>query len=441
MRKSVLIAGFISLLAGSLKAQPVYEPFNQLKTYTATQKPGHFDSLQYNFTNILGKNIHYLYPLYQALGWEQRFKLFLGEKNFYSSLSPFIAMTGDYKMAMEYLEKSYDTLPAAIEDSIITQVNQLKGIQYVPAKNFITESAKNYKVVMINEAHCKPQHRAFLYSLLDDLYNEGYHYLAMETLNNYSNHSLDSLNINTGFYTNEPIAGELVRKALSLGFTLVSYEDTAFNEHHSPSQRDSIQAVNIYRVIKKDPSAKILVYAGYGHISESMIGDYTPMAKWFSLISGIDPFTIDQTEMTEISNFEYGRLFYDIFTSRFVITSPSVILKDKRFYNPFEETGYNILVVHPPTIYKYNRPTWLDMGGERKLVLIQPTEKTLFLVQAYYENEYSPEKINEIVPADQTYITADDGYYPLYLKPGKYKIVMRDAGYKILSIKDQEVTQ
>jgi hypothetical protein len=441
MRRSVLIYGFIFFLGGSVKAQTNYEPFDQIKAYTVTQKPGHFDSLQYNFTNVLGKNIHYLYPLYQALGWEQRFKFLLGEKNFYSSLSPFIAMTGDYEMALEYLKKSYDTLPAGMEDTIIAQVNQLKDIQYVPAKNFITESAKNYQVVMINEAHCKPLHRAFTYSLLDDLYKEGYRYLAMEMLNNYSYHSLDSLNVNTGFYTNEPVAGELVRKALSLGYTLVSYEDTTFNEHHTSSQRDSIQARNIYKIIQKDPKAKILVYAGYGHISESRIGDYIPMAMWLTRLSGIDPYTIDQTEMTEESNFEYGRLFYAIFTSKFVITSPSVILKDKRFYNPFEETGYNILVVHPPTIYKYNRPTWLDLGGDRKLVLIQPTEKTLFMVQAYYENEFSPEKINEIVPADQTYITADDGYYPLYLKPGKYKIVMRDAGYKILSIKDQEVNQ
>ena len=205
--------------------------------------------------------------------------------------------------------------------------------------------------------HAKPVHRAFTYSLLEDLYKAGYHYLAMETFNNYANKCLDSLNVFTGYYTNEPIGGELVRKALQLGYKLVSYEDTAALEHNS-SQRDSIQAQNIYSIIKKDPSAKILVHAGYGHIYEEKTGDYTPMGWWFKKISGIDPFTIDQTTMTQGSDFEYGRLYYDFFTDRFSITVPSVIFQNKRPFNPMPEKAYDIhidtsanalsrIIVHP----------------------------------------------------------------------------------------------
>jgi hypothetical protein len=95
--------------------------------------------------------------------------------------------------------------------------------------------------------------------------------------------------------------------------------------------------------------------------------------------------------------------------------------------------------MHPASTYQHNRPTWLSLNGERKVTLIQPTEKLLFFVQAFYENEYDADVINFLVPADQTYITNREGYYCLYLKPGKYKIVLRDVSYKVLATKELEV--
>ena len=57
----------------------------------------------------------------------------------------------------------------------------------------------------------------------------------------------------------------------------------------------------------------------------------------------------------------------------------------------------------------------------------------------YYEKEYNEENVNLLIPADQTYITNTEGYYCLYLQKGKYKIVLRDITYKVLSVKDREV--
>ncbi len=103
------------------------------------------------------------------------------------------------------------------------------------------------------------------------------------------------------------------------------------------------------------------------------------------------------------------------------------------------EQACDIHIVHPPTIFQNNRPSWISLNGERRPVLIQPTERTLFLVQAYYQNEYNEEIQNILIPADQTYIATKEGYYCLYLRKGKYKIVLRDTGYKVLSVKDREV--
>ena len=95
--------------------------------------------------------------------------------------------------------------------------------------------------------------------------------------------------------------------------------------------------------------------------------------------------------------------------------------------------------MHPATNYLHNRPAWLSLEEERIATLVQPTEKMLFFVQAFYQNEYNPDIVNFLVPADQTYITDQEGYYCLFLRKGNYKIVMRDVSYKILSTKELEV--
>lgn len=412
--------------------------FRQIINYTNSQTPNKYDSSLRLLTNRLGVDIHYLYPFYQALGWEKRFKQSMGAKAFTRSFSEMLAFAGDYKMAIGFSEKNYDTLSSVAIKSIIDTINLLEGIQAVSARQSILGNAPYYQVMMINESHSKPVHRAFTYSLLEGLYKQGYRYLAMEAFNNFSNQCLDSVNIFTGYYTCEPVAGELVRKALELGYKLISYEDTLASVH-TPSQRDSIQAENIFKVIKSDPSAKIIVHAGYTHISKEKVEGYTPMAMWFKKISGINPYTIDQTGLTEGSEFEYGRVFYDYFNTRFSIKEPSVIFHHNRPFNPLEEKGYDLLVMHPPTTFLQNRPAWLSFENERKPLLLQPTEKMLFLAQAYYENEYNENFLGLLVPADQTYTANREGYYCLFLKKGKYKIVLRDVTYKILSVKDEEL--
>jgi len=318
-------------------------------------------------------------------------------------------------------------------------VDQLRDLQSINASGYIAGIALDAQVVMINEARNKPVHRAFTYGLLEQLYKEGFRYLAMEMLSNHAGHSLNRLDDKTGFYAKEPVAGEMIRKAISLGYTLVPYEDTiAFR--HTPSQRDSSQAAHIYEVIRRDPKAKILVHAGYGHISESAATPgYIPMGLAFKKLSGIDPLTIDQTMFTEGSTFEYGRLYYDALMRKISIDEPVVLLKNRQPYPLIDVKGYDVYVVHPPAVYKNNRPSWLALNGERKETTISPQEKALFLVQAYYEEEYNRQPLAELVPADQTYVTSDYGYYSLYLKPGKYKIVFRDIGYKKLNERDREV--
>ena len=80
---------------------------------------------------------------------------------------------------------------------------------------------------MINESHHIPYHRLFVKSLLQDLYNAGYRYLALEALTL----PTDSINIRRyptqqdGYYIAEPLFADMLRTALKIGFKLERYED------------------------------------------------------------------------------------------------------------------------------------------------------------------------------------------------------------------------
>ena len=427
-------------------------PVEQLQDYSKTGRPdGYSPRLQYLTLTPKG-NLHYLFPFYNAFRDEDKFRKTYTDNGYYEEMSQYFAFVGDYLSAMQWLVKSYDSVDDATRRKIFRTVEGLKDIEHVDARRYISFRAKNERVIMINEAYSKPVHRAFTLSLLTELYRQGFRYLAMEMLNNNQTHSLARLTMHTGYYTAEPIAGELVRTALSLGYTLVSYEDTAA-AHHTANQRDSVQAQHIYQVIRKDPAAKILVHAEYAHISKKGSADgYIPMGLAFKNISGIDPLTIDQTDMSEEGNFGYGRALYQAYMQKYPLKTPSVALINNEPVNVTNNDLYDLAVIHPPASYLDGRPSWLTLDGVRQPFYIKPVAptpvgislgatKSAFLVQAYYrsEMENNENKPWQLVPADQSYIPSSRKAYLLYLKKGKYTILFRDIDYHILNTLNIEV--
>src|SRR5688572_18152232 len=130
-----------------------YLPFEQVRKYTKLQTANKYDSSLKYLTNRLGAEIHYLYPLYQAIGWEEKFKTSMGEKSFNASFSDMLSFAGDYHQAIAYQEKNYDSLSADAIDHIADTISKLKNIQSAPAKASIISNAPHYRVIMINESH------------------------------------------------------------------------------------------------------------------------------------------------------------------------------------------------------------------------------------------------------------------------------------------------
>lgn len=198
---------------------------------------------------------------------------------------------------------------------------------YVKGKKLVTvndavffDDIKNAHLTIINEAHDRIKPRSFICEYLSIFKAYGYTHLAMETL--YDNPAL--LNVNTGYYTKEPIFGELYREALKLGFKIISYESQSIN-------RDSMQAVNIAKQIVNSDKviSKTLIICGYGHLYENYFDHESKMmAAYLKELIKTDPLTIDLTTFQEAESNAYKKSIYEaLYDSLPVIYSKGEIAK------------------------------------------------------------------------------------------------------------------
>lgn len=340
---------------------------------------------------------------------------------------------------------------------------ELRQIHLCNAHHFITEHTKSYQVFMINEGHSNPNTRAFTLSLLQDLYNQGYRYFGAEGIK-----FEDSLLNQRGFpvietltYA-EPLYGELLRQALEIGFKVFSYEcemdsfrnydslqykihqgrsirtgaisrlvmDTVKNELLiSTDTREKEQAENIYSILQKDPSAKIVVHAGYGHIYKQR----GMMGGQFLNISHLQTYNVDQVRMEDRVPPNNDSIY-----QFFEITEPVVLCDSAN--KPFVPTSWgtrdlDVHVIHPLTKYINGRPDWMSLNGKRKPVSLKEYLKDMALpviVTCYYRKEF--DKVGyEAIPADAIQIDPGDESKPLMLQAGPYWLRIRSKSGKVLT--------
>jgi hypothetical protein len=314
-------------------------------------------------------------------------------------------------------------------------INKFKRLECFEAKEFILESFKGKDIVMINEAHDRPQTRAFITSLLKDLKEAGVTHLAMETFS--ENENFAELDCTTGYFTQEPSSGEIVREALSLGYKLVPYEDYDLM-NHTLIQRDSIQAKKLYDGIKKNSGEieKTLVVAGYRHIAEAYDPTFVTMAMNFKKISKINPLTIDQVQLIENNDnvsYPYNRILDTAFNNGKVLAFTA---KSMRAFD-IDTNVYDICLYHPKTTYTHNRPSWLINLKEKQFFSVAiPESIKPVLVQAYLSAEIINEKDFQIkIPCDQTFYSENNKVWFALRKGREYKIVFRNEDNKILKTK------
>jgi len=331
------------------------------------------------------------------------------------------SLIGDYQNSTQYS----DTPVSWGVDSL-----DLKKYSLENALLHITEEAIKHQVVIISENHLKPQHRIFADRIISNLAKTGFEHLGLETFLNTSNNSnslVDSTlslrgypldNPLTGTYTLEPQMSNLVRNAIKSEFHLFGYEK---REKVAGKDRDEIQADNIIKYIQQNPSAKIIILCGFHHAIESDLikrGNSYWMAKYLKEKMGIDPLTIYQDNFTEkfIEN-EHSLL------NNLSISIPSVLVdKTKNIFSISPHV--DIEVIHPKTVYKDGRPSWLFDNNLHKPVKIELDSFDInypVIVSAFPQNEVNS------VPVDRVELKHKYDNKVLALRPMNYTISIYDG--------------
>jgi hypothetical protein len=300
------------------------------------------------------------------------------------------------------------------------------GARPLPAVDAIAREARATRAVFINEAHEVPQHRAFSIELLRALRAEGFTVFAAEMIAPEDTALLRRgypAMGKTGIYTDEPLAGELVREALRLGFRVIAYDPRIPCDPRQSdpaacaNERERVQAERLARVLADDPSARLVVHAGLAHIYEEAGDDWTPMAVRFREMSGVDPLTVDQTLMSERSARAYERPLYRDAAARGLLRGPTVFRQADGSWL-VDGAAVDIQVFHPRTRRVRGRPQWMP-AGRRRVSIPVPAHEGTVLLQAFHAGE-GP----DAVPADQVLAEPGAAVPALALDPGDYRVAI-----------------
>ncbi|MAE58445.1 MAG: hypothetical protein CME69_06165 [Halobacteriovorax sp.] len=371
----------------------------------------------------------YFSALYSIDHLESEYMLSSYKNDYLDASAIFNSYIGNYQRGIQKFDLiSYSTniYDPNYEHNFLTK--ETEDFYPYPATEEIIQLTNNFRAVFINEAHHIPQHRALTMSLLKALYKKGFRYFAAETLNLFDEKELNNRKYplkGTGFYSVEPVYADLIRQALKIGYTVISYEHKLpCNDNSTPlkcqNEREQGQARNLLKkTFQIDPQAKILVHAGYGHINEKGDEEWIPMARYFKRISGIDPLTIDQVTMTEHSHQKFENIIYTEIMKKYKTKEPIILKRNKDIWTGDMKDNYDVLVFNPRTS-KTSRPNWLFSIANRVKKQFDKIHCEEFPchVQAFIKSEMQDQSI----PFDQFVIeNSDDKNYFLSLdKSYKY---------------------
>lgn len=270
---------------------------------------------------------------------------------------------GEYKKALEVKDRQFPG--AKIAAPTIEQAALFKRFKPIDAKKTILNEAAKTRLLIINEAHHISLHRNYLASLLPELYQLGYTILGLEALG-YEDTLLNERGypiLQSGFYTRESCFGNLIREAIKIGFTVLPYEQISHDSTQIAVGREKAQALNIQKIMDRYPEKKLILFCGYDHVAEDTLKNFMglPMAGQLKQLTGVDPFTIDQTALTEfhIVGNRYRHLMLE---QQNVLYTDSI---SNYFNYATLPKKIDCNLYHPNTKLIHNRPHWLKNNHNR----------------------------------------------------------------------------
>lgn len=297
----------------------------------------------------------------------------------------------------------------------------------------IVAEARNKRVVLLNEAHHVPMHRAFSQKLAAELRKIGYTYLACETFG-----AGDApvaprgyVDAGTGYYTQEPVFAGFVNSAMADRWKLVAYEFQGASNAtgwERQQQRETGQARNLVdRIFARDKDAKVFIHVGYGHHQKSPDPDAKQlmMGEVLRRLTQLDTLHISQHEFHAHPDRADETPVYQQLLDKFRFAAPFVLKKDGRPLVLLNQAGrVDMQVIFPRYDTHDGRPDWLASLAGRQPRAIPPAllpASGRRLVLAYREGDEPG-----AVPADIVMVEAGKPVPKLMLPKGEFRFVVED---------------
>ena len=283
---------------------------------------------------------------------------------------------GDAELAFNTAMSLFKFSPSLVSDAQLEKLSAVEGIAAV-----LQEAGKR-KLVILNEGHHMPLHRAFVQKLLPQLYRLGYRYLACETFapDVRAEVTEQEVSFRAGVYLADPVFAELTREAKASGWTLVPYEAQR-DDIGTPSDRAAVreqrQAENLAKVFTADPDARVVVLAGFSHAhrfsSKTLNGEtLKSMASHIADVPGLNPLVVDQVLFSgPVDAGNAGGLRAKLLKhfARTTADPFTIVSETGEFFTvgAFPKS-VDIQIMHPVYPLKDGRPSWLQsLAGRQPL--------------------------------------------------------------------------
>lgn len=287
-----------------------------------------------------------------------------------------------------------DLIPVEL-DFHLRQQSSACGPSTGPIFETIIGEAAKTQIVIFNEAHMMPLHRAGVFGIVDALVDAGFTHYAYESFEpSITDRSDAYIRAEDVFYSNDPMHARLLRRLKARGVELIAYEADR------PEGREIAQALNLKeRVFDQDPEAKLIVVSGWRHVIEYPQG---LMAREVKDRTGHDPLTVSQTHC---------------YASGDVPLLANSRLNKAGTEEAFTQTDY--MIGHPQLTFTDNRPDWRRVMGDIDVSV--PSAFTGHVEPVIIEARREGEP-DEAVPEDRLLLLPGDTGIPLLLPPGRYRV-------------------
>jgi hypothetical protein len=316
-----------------------------------------------------------------------------------------------------------------------------------PAERVVLNAIRSHQIVILNETHHQPEHRAFGERVVPNLKSLGVKCVAIEASSQEAiDRAVKSGNVrsDTDACCFDPRRAELLRtlirnKLRIVAFDWLNTDDRAEIERHPEKAqwiRENAMARNIRDgILRAEPKAKILVWVGMGHACKEEIDGEEYMARRLWKLAGIEPYSIYQLSDCGRTSPAYALPVTGIYrlavhSARRQFSKPIAIQLLKRktktpsdnpIYTRMEATGIDTVILHPPmsSDSPTNRPEWLHRTCPceiRGFASVDGEPGTKLLIQAV-----PTDGAKDCAPADQVLLN-ENGQYRLLVRAGGYVV-------------------